>query len=100
MSSYSAQLRIYYDEGFANKFGTEAGNAVRRIMAHAQNIWMWSASLGTKVIFDIVKVEPKPGFWVTNDFLLWVLSVFHFLDVFTHINEILIIEALQWYKDF
>ena len=100
MPSFSAQLRIYYDEGFANKFGTEAGNAVRRIMAHAQNIWMWSASLGTKVIFDIVKVEPKPGFWVTNDFLLWVFSVFHFLDVFTHINEILIIEALQWYKDF
>ena len=67
---FSAKLGIYYDEGFANKFGTEAVNVVRRVMAHAQNIWMWSASLGSKVIFDIVKVEPKPGFWVTDDYLL------------------------------
>lgn len=46
----SANIRVYYDDNFDEKFGSDAKNAIRRILAHTQHVWKWP-SLTTKVIF-------------------------------------------------
>ncbi len=68
-SFFSSTIKLHYDESWAERFGNDSVNAARRVMAHAQNIWMWP-SLTTKVIFDIdPEVKAQPGRW-TPDHLL------------------------------
>ena len=50
---FRLKIKIRYDEAFKGKFGADSANAVRRIMAYAQNYWKMTASLGTQIIFAI-----------------------------------------------
>jgi len=61
-----AKIKLHFDEGWAERFGSDAINVARRVTAHAQNVWMWP-SLTTKVIFDIhPEVKALPGRWNTD----------------------------------
>jgi hypothetical protein len=61
------RVKVRYDENFKAKFGDDSVNAVRRVMAHAQNIWMWKASLTTTVTFQIdPEVDAIPGKYVAE----------------------------------
>ena len=63
LSFFSTKIKLHYDEGWAERFGSESINVARRVTAHAQNVWMWS-SLTTKVIFDVdPEVKAQPGRW-------------------------------------
>ena len=46
-------MKVKYDDGFRAKFGADAVNAARRVLAFSQNYWKMSASLGTQIIFAI-----------------------------------------------
>ena len=52
---FSATVKLHYDSALAQRFGADAENMARRVMAHAQNAFLWK-SLTTKVIF---KVHPE-----------------------------------------
>ena len=61
-------MKVYYDEGWAARFKQDSVNAVRRVMAHFQNILMWP-SLTTKVYLDInPDVRALPGTWNTSEY--------------------------------
>jgi hypothetical protein len=47
------RVKAKYDDAFRTKFGADAVNAVRRILAFSQNYWKMSASLGTQIIFAV-----------------------------------------------
>ena len=49
---FSATVKLHYDLGIKQRFGSDAENMARRVMAHAQNVFMWK-SLTTKVIFKV-----------------------------------------------
>ena len=59
----SLKIRIRYDSKFKAKFGDDSENVIRRIMAHAQNIWKWKETLTTQLIFNIESIEYKAGDW-------------------------------------
>lgn len=46
-------MKLHYDLALAQKFGSDAPNMARRVMAHAQNAFFWK-SLTTKVIFKVL----------------------------------------------
>jgi hypothetical protein len=50
---YTIKVRVCIDDAFKAKFGADSTNAVRRVMAFAQNYWKLSASLGTQLIFAV-----------------------------------------------
>ena len=47
-----ATVKLHYDSALAKRFGSDAENMARRVMAHAQNAFLWK-SLTTKVIFEV-----------------------------------------------
>jgi hypothetical protein len=58
---YSLDIAMYYDQTFKAQFGNsvESLNAMRRVVAQAQNIFYWD-SLKVKIRLNIVKeVEIK-----------------------------------------
>jgi len=64
---YQATLKIRYDQNFADKFGADSVNTIRRIVAQAQNIWKWP-SLTTSVTFVIDgAVDAVKGRFVAED---------------------------------
>jgi len=63
---YVAQVKIRYDENFKDKFGSDAVNVIRRVVAQAQNIWKWP-SLTTSVTFQFdPNVEAVRGRFVAD----------------------------------
>ena len=57
------KLKLGYDDNWNQKFGSDSINAIRRVMAHAQNVWKWP-SAPAKVIFDVdPDVRHLPGQW-------------------------------------
>ena len=46
-------MKLHYDTGLAKRFGSDVVNMARRVMAHAQNAYLWK-SLTTKVIFKVL----------------------------------------------
>ena len=48
----SANIKIFYDDNFKDKFQGESVNVIRRLIAYAQHIWKYP-TLTTKVIFNI-----------------------------------------------
>ena len=63
---FSLNVTIRYDDNFKGKFGADAENVIRRVMAHAQNIYQWP-SLTTKIIFNVLSIAYRTGVWVTGD---------------------------------
>ncbi len=63
---FRATVKLHYDPAIYKQFGDDSANMARRVMAHAQNVWLWP-SLKTKVIFKIlpevrqVEEECHPG---------------------------------------
>ena len=49
---FSATVKLHYDSALAKRFGTDAASMAVRVMAHAQNAFLWT-SLTTKVIFKV-----------------------------------------------
>ena len=49
---FSVNIKTIYDDNFKDKFGADAENAIRRILAHTQHVWKWP-TLTTKVIFNV-----------------------------------------------
>ena len=45
-------MKLHYDPALYKKFGEDSKNMARRVMAHAQNAFLWK-SLTTKVIFKV-----------------------------------------------
>ena len=70
MFFFRSKIKLNYDDAWAEKFEGESVNVARRILAHAQNVWMWP-SLSTKVIFDVSpEVKQRPGRWFADDDVL------------------------------
>ena len=62
---YSLKVKVAYDDNFKAKFGDDAVNAARRVMAQAQNLFKLKDSLTTEINFKIdSNVEYKSGKWV------------------------------------
>jgi hypothetical protein len=60
-------VKIYYDDNFKGKFGTDVLNSVRRVMAFAQAQYMLKDTLTTTITFDIdPNVEYIPGKWIAD----------------------------------
>ncbi len=63
-------MKVAYDDNFKAKFGDDAINAARRVMAHAQNLYKLKDSLTTEINFKIdSNVEYKSGKWVADKHL-------------------------------
>jgi hypothetical protein len=61
------KIKCFYDATFKAKHGADSINAVRRVMAQAQNIYM-SPTLTTKVVFEIdSEVDFKDEKWNAPD---------------------------------
>jgi hypothetical protein len=64
---YSLKVKVSYDDNFKAKFGDDAVNAARRVMAQAQNLFKLKDSLKTEINFKIdSNVEYKSGRWVAE----------------------------------
>ena len=65
--SFSTNLKGYYDDNFSKMFGSDAKNAVRRILAHTQHMWKWP-SLTTKLFFNVSNdIAYKSGNWIAGE---------------------------------
>ena len=63
----SLRVKAKYDDNFKRKFGSDAVNAARRILAHAQNLWLLRDSLTTVVRFIVdPNVYYIPGQWASK----------------------------------
>jgi hypothetical protein len=63
---HSITLKVNYDDNWNQKFGADSINAMRRCLAHAQNIWMWP-SAPSKMIFKVdPDVRQLPGTWTAS----------------------------------
>ncbi len=61
------KIKCAYDATFKDKHGADSVNAVRRVMAQAQNVYMWP-TLTTKVVFEIdSEVDFKDEKWNAPD---------------------------------
>ena len=61
------RVKAKYDDNFKRKFGSDAVNAARRILAHAQNLWLLRESLTTVVRFIVdPNVDYIPGQWASK----------------------------------
>ena len=57
---FSANIKVFYDVKFSQKFGADVANAIRRILAHAQHVLKWP-TLTTKVILNAAYgIQPIP----------------------------------------
>ena len=55
---------MVYDDNFKGKFGDDTVNTARRVLAQAQNVFMWKDSLTTTVKFKVDEnVEYHAGKW-------------------------------------
>lgn len=64
---HSLKVKVIYDDNFKGKFGDDVVNAARRVMAQAQNAFMWKDSLKTIVKFKVDEnVDYHPGKWVAK----------------------------------
>ena len=60
------KLKINYDDNWSAKWGANAINAIRRLLAHAQNVWQWS-SAPSKMVFSVdPAVRKLPGTWTAS----------------------------------
>jgi len=66
-NGYVIPMKIRYDDNFAEKFGNDAVNTIRRVVAQAQNIWKWP-SLTTSLTFNVDEnIEHIPGRFVAEN---------------------------------
>ena len=78
ISLSSLAVEMNFDGRFKEKFGEDSWNAVRRIAAHATNMYTWS-SLATTLNWQISNVYevPESGITASSDWL-WVFYPFIF----------------------
>ena len=59
-------MKLAYDDNWKDKYGADSINAMRRVLAHAQNLWKFP-SVPAKLYFDIdPDVRQLPGRWTTS----------------------------------
>ena len=64
----SLKVKVIYDDNFKGKFGDDTVNAARRVLAQAQNAFMWKDSLTTVVKFKVdSNVDYHAGKWVAEN---------------------------------
>ena len=70
---FSLKIKAFYDDDFRKQFGNDSENAIRRMLAQAQNVFRYE-SLTSKVIFKVQSIEYLSGSWSPpND--MWVEAV-------------------------
>jgi hypothetical protein len=57
----SLKVKMHYDQTLKEKFGSEAINVLRRVMAQTFNIYYWP-TLPTTVTFNVVDVMEIPDY--------------------------------------
>lgn len=62
------KVKVIYDDNFKRKFGVDSVNTARRVLAQAQNIFMWKDSLTTIIKLKVDNnVDHYVGEWIADE---------------------------------
>jgi len=60
------KIKIYYDDNWKEVFAADSLNTVRRVVAHAQNVWKWSTAPAKIYLVADTEVKYIPGKWAAS----------------------------------